>query len=69
MKLSDEQKKLAKACTTLQKKIVINVVGESMSNRQAYIAAGGTAKTEKAQDSSVYEIMSKLSVLSCEVVN
>jgi len=59
MKLSDEQKKLAKACTTLQKKIVINVVGKTMSHREAYVAAGGKAESEQSQDSTVYEILSK----------
>ena len=62
MKLSDEQKKLAKACTSLQKKIVINVIGKSMSHREAYIAAGGKAESEQSQDSTVYEILSKLEV-------
>lgn len=52
MKLSNEQKKLAKELTTLNKKFVINLVGEGMSQREAYLAAGGTAKNENTQDSA-----------------
>ena len=61
-KLTDEQKALAKKLTTLQKKFVINLVSKSMSQREAYVAAGGKAKTEKAQDSSASEILTNLEV-------
>lgn len=61
-KLTDEQKALAKKLTTLQKKYVINLVPGSMSQRQAYVAAGGTAKTEDAQDASSSEILANLRV-------
>jgi len=61
-KLTSEQKKLSDQLTTLQKKYVINLVTGKMSQREAYIAAGGKAKTEKAQDSSASEILTKLGV-------
>lgn len=57
IKLSEEQKKMADALTSLQRKVVINVVS-GMSNRQAYKKAGGKAKTQKAQDTSVSQILS-----------
>lgn len=61
-KLTDEQKALAKELTTLQKKYVIHLVSESMSQREAYIAAGGTAKTENAQDNSASIMLSNSKV-------
>lgn len=57
MKLTKKQTKMAENLSTLQKKIVINLVGSDMGQREAYVAAGGTAKTEKSQDASCSEIM------------
>lgn len=57
MKLSKEQKKLAKEITTLNKKFVINLISKAMSQREAYVAAGGKAKTENAQDAGASEIL------------
>lgn len=48
--LDDKIVELASKLTSLQRKFAINVVA-GMSQRKAYIKAGGTAKTEKAQDS------------------
>jgi len=62
IKLTDEQKTLAKALTTLQKKYVINLVGKSMSQREAYIAAGGTAKGESSQDNGASVLLSNSKV-------
>lgn len=61
-KLTSEQKKLSDKLTTLQQQFVTNLVSKSMSQREAYIAAGGKAKTESAQDTSASEIMRKLQV-------
>lgn len=62
MKLTDEQKALAGKLTHLQRMTVINHVAGGMSQRKAYFAAGGKAKTDESADSSVYQIFSKLQV-------
>lgn len=62
MKLTKEQKKLAKDITTLNKKFVINLVSKDMSQREAYLAAGGTAKTENAQDNAASVMLSNSKV-------
>jgi len=56
--LSEEQIELASLLTSLQRRFVINLVGGDMSQRQAYIKAGGEAKTENAQDSSASVMLS-----------
>ena len=58
MELTDKQLDLASKLTTLQRKFVVNLVGSDMSQREAYIAAGGKAKTPATQDSSASEILS-----------
>jgi len=55
--MTPEQQKLADKCTRLQRDIVINIVTGKMSQRKAYLAAGGKAKTENTQDASVSEIL------------
>jgi len=55
--LTSEQKSLAKQLTMLQKKLVINLVTGSMSQREAYIKAGGKAKSENNIDASASEIL------------
>lgn len=49
--------------TTLQRKFVVNLVS-GMTQRQAYLDAGGKAKTENTQDSSSSEILSNPKVRS-----
>ena len=61
-KLTSEQKLLSDQLTTLQKKFVINLVSKTMSQREAYIAAGGTAKTEGAQDNGASVMLSNSKV-------
>lgn len=61
MKLTPEQEELGKQLTPLQRRVVHGVVS-GKSQRQAYIDAGGTSKTETAQDSSVSQILSNLKV-------
>ena len=60
--LKKEQKALGKKCTPLQRKYVINLVGSGMSQREAYLKAGGTAKTETAQDNSASIMLSNTKV-------
>lgn len=60
--LTEEQIKLAAELTTLQKKFVINLLSPNTSQRQAYIAAGGQSKTEKAQDASASRILADVKV-------
>ncbi len=62
MELTDSQLELSSKLTTLQRKFVINLVGSSMSQREAYIAAGGKAKTESAQDNSASVMLSNSKV-------
>lgn len=52
---------LAKTLTKLQRKVVINVVN-GMSQRQAYLAAGGQAKRSKTQDTAVNTMLSNVKV-------
>lgn len=58
MELNESQVELASKLTALQRKLVINLVGSNMSQREAYIAAGGKAKSPAVQDSSACEILS-----------
>lgn len=46
----------------MQRKFVINLVCSNMSQREAYIAAGGKAKTENSQDSSANTMLSNVKV-------
>lgn len=61
IKLTKEQQDLGDKCTPLQYRVVIGMV-EGLSQRQAYIKAGGTAKTENAQDNSVSVMLSNSKV-------
>jgi phage terminase small subunit len=58
IKLSDEQKAMAKELTSLQRKVVIGIVG-GLTHRKAYVKAGGKAKKAQGQDASVAEILGK----------
>jgi len=60
--LSPEQLELASKLTTLQRKFVINLVGSKMSQREAYVAAGGRAKSDSAKDNSASVMLSKTKV-------
>ena len=64
IELTERQIELSRELTDLQYKITINVVGKGMSQRQAYIAAGGTAKSDTSQDTSVSEIMNNPKVVA-----
>ena len=61
--LSKEQTKLSKELTTLQYKFVINLFS-GMTQRQAYINAGGKAKTQESQDSASSNMLSNVKVRS-----
>lgn len=56
IKLTDEQLEQASKLTPLQRKFVLELIKPGTSQRQAYLAAGGKAKTESAQDASATEI-------------
>ena len=55
--LTKEQKLLGAKLTPLRYRLVINVLA-GMSQRQAYLAAGGKAKSGKVQDNTASQIMS-----------
>jgi len=57
MKLTAKQKKLADALPTLHKKFVINLIDGTMSQREAYVAAGGKGKKEKCQDAAASRML------------
>ena len=57
VKLTSEQLELASVLTTLNRGFVINLVS-GMTQRQAYLEAGGTAKTEAAQDANASRMLS-----------
>ena len=60
--ITEEQFKLAKKLTALQRKFVLNIVSKGMSQRQAYIKAGGRAKTKETQDNSASVMLSNSKV-------
>lgn len=60
--LSDEQKELYNACTKLQQRVVIFITQGNMSQRKAYYAAGGTAKSDEAADVCVSVLLSNIKV-------
>jgi len=60
-KLSKEQLELSKGLTDLQRRFVVNLVS-GMTQRQAYIEAGGRAKTPGAQDNSASVMLSRSKV-------
>lgn len=59
IKLTAEQLELASKLTPLQRKFVIYLVSSNMSQREAYINAGGKATTEGAQDVSASRMLSQ----------
>ena len=62
MEFTAKQQELADKLTSLQRKYVINLAAGKMSQREAYVAAGGKAKTENAQVSSASEILTNPNV-------
>ncbi len=62
MELTDKQLELASKLTNLQRKFVIELAKPKTTQRQAYVRAGGTAKTEESQDSTAYKMLSKAQV-------
>lgn len=61
IKLTDDQKELAKKLTTLQHKFVVNLVG-GMSQRIAVKEAGSKAKTDSALDTVATKMLSNVQV-------
>jgi len=58
MALTEEQERLFDELTPLQKRLCTEVLsGLNKSNRQAYYAAGGKAKTDETADACVSEIL------------
>ena len=53
-----------KDLTTLQRKFVVNLVTGKMSQREAYVKAGGTSKGDSSQDASASRILSNVKVRS-----
>lgn len=62
VQLTQEQKELASKLTNLQRKYIIELVKPNTTQRQAYLKAGGKAKTETAQNQSASEILSNPNV-------
>jgi len=58
IQLTSEQLDMASKLTQLQRKFVLELIKPKTSQRQAYLNAGGTAKTESAQDQSASQIIS-----------
>ena len=61
-KLTPEQKALAAKLTTLQRKYITELVKPNTTQRQAYLKAGGRAKTTSAQDQSASTMLSNSKV-------
>lgn len=61
MKLTEEQEKMASELTSLQRKTVLNIVS-GMSNRQAYLKAGGKATSDRSADQSVSRMLTNIKV-------
>ncbi len=60
--MTPEQQALADKLTKLQRQIVINLVSGKMSQREAYYAAGGTSKNERAADAVVCRMLTDVNV-------
>ena len=57
-----QQMELAAKLTPLQRKFIIELIKPNTSQRQAYLKAGGKAKTEKSQDVSATQILGNVKV-------
>ena len=62
MKLTKKQKALADKCSNLQKNMVLNLVGGCKTYHEAYMKAGGTAKTKGSQLETASQTMKKKNV-------
>ena len=62
MELTDKQLELASKLTTLNRKFVVNLVGTNKSQRQAYVDAGGKAKSDDAQDAAASRMLADVKV-------
>lgn len=60
--LTEEQKELAKKLTPLQRKFIIELIKPNVTQRQAYVAAGGKSKTPEAQDAAASRMLSDVRV-------
>ena len=61
--MTPDQQRLFDALTPLQQRMcTITIENPNLSQRQVYLLAGGSAKTETAQDTSACEIMNNLQV-------
>ena len=60
--LSDEQLELASKLTVLQRKFVLELIKPGVTQRQAYLTAGGSGKTEESQDNSASKMFSHVQV-------
>jgi phage terminase small subunit len=56
LELTPEQQEMADALTDLQRRFIVNVVAHKMSRRQAYFAAGGTAKSGDSADATCWQL-------------
>lgn len=59
--MTPEQQLLFDKLTKLQQRVAINVIA-GMTQRQAYYAAGGTAKSDESADSAVHTMLSNVQV-------
>jgi len=62
VKLTNEQLELAAKLTTLQRKFVLELVKPNVTQRQAYLTAGGSGKTEESQDNAASKMFSHVVV-------
>lgn len=62
IQLTPEQLELATKLTPLQRRFVLNLVKPGMSQRQAYVDAGGTSATPETQDASASRMLSNAKV-------
>ena len=62
IQLTPEQLELATQLTPLQRKYVIALVSSNMSQREAYVHAGGKAKSVDAQDQSASRMLRQVKV-------
>tara|TARA_R110001599_G_scaffold60377_1_gene167883 strand:+ start:3637 stop:4053 length:417 start_codon:yes stop_codon:yes gene_type:complete len=62
--MDEKQLELASKLTTLQRKFVLELVKNGTTQRQAYLKAGGSAKSTDSQDSAAYKMFSHVHVKS-----
>lgn len=62
IQLTPEQLELATQLTPLQRKYVIALVSSNMSQREAYVHAGGKAKDVKTQDTNASRMLTQAKV-------